>query len=76
MRGIIKTMRGEVEHEQMATEGRLLAHDLLMQVSWSNISLTHTFIGATEPYDSQGGQTISFNGSDIKITSAPSLRLR
>ena len=61
---------GVVEHGQMAMENRLLAHDLLMQISWSNASLTYTFIGATEPYDSQGSQTISFNASDTKITSA------
>ena len=42
-----------VEHGQKAMEGRLVAlgraHDLLMQVSWSNASLTHTLSGATEP---------------------------
>jgi len=47
-----------IEHGQKAMEGRLLAlgraHDLLMQISWSNASLTHTFSDATEPYDSQG----------------------
>ena len=40
-----------------------------MQVSWSNASLTHTFIGATEPYDSQGARRFHFNGPDIRITS-------
>jgi two-component sensor histidine kinase/CheY-like chemotaxis protein len=62
-----------IEHGQKAMEGRLLAlgraHDLLMQVSWSNASLTHTFIGATEPYDSQGARRFHFNGPDIRITS-------
>jgi CheY-like chemotaxis protein len=42
-----------IEHGQKAIEGRLVAlgraHDLLMQVSWANASLTHTFSGATEP---------------------------
>ena len=35
-----------IEHGQKAMEGRLTAlgraHDLLMQVSWANASLTHT----------------------------------
>src|SRR5580698_9098251 len=47
-----------IEHGQQAMEGRLLAlgraHDLLMQISWSNASLTHTFSDATEPYDGEG----------------------
>jgi len=38
-----------IEHGQKAMEGRLVAlgraHDLLMQVSWSNASLTHTLSG-------------------------------
>jgi two-component sensor histidine kinase/CheY-like chemotaxis protein len=62
-----------IEQGQKAMEGRLLAlgraHDLLMQVSWSNASLTQTFIGATEPYDSQGARRFHFNGPDIRITS-------
>ena len=45
-----------IEHGQKAMEGRLIAlgraHDLLMQVSWANASLTHTLSSATEPYDS------------------------
>jgi two-component sensor histidine kinase/CheY-like chemotaxis protein len=68
-----------VEHGQKAMEGRLLAlgraHDLLMQVSWSNASLTHTFIGATEPYDSQGARRFHFNGPDIRITSGAVIAL-
>jgi two-component sensor histidine kinase/CheY-like chemotaxis protein len=68
-----------VEHGQKAMEGRLLAlgraHDLLMQVSWSNASLTHTFIGATEPYDSQGAKRFHFNGPDIRITSGAVIAL-
>src|SRR4029078_6305101 len=62
-----------IEHGQKAMEGRLLAlgraHDLLMQISWSNASLTHTFSDATEPYDSQGTRRFHFNGPDIRITS-------
>jgi two-component sensor histidine kinase/CheY-like chemotaxis protein len=68
-----------IEHGQKAMEGRLLAlaraHDLLMQVSWSNASLTHTFIGATEPYDSQGARRFHFNGPDLRITSGAVIAL-
>ena len=53
-----------IEHGQKAMEGRLAAlgraHDLLMQISWSNASLTHTFSGATEPYRQPGRQAIPF----------------
>jgi two-component sensor histidine kinase/CheY-like chemotaxis protein len=63
-----------IEHGQKAMEGRLIAlgraHDLLMQVSWANASLTHTLIGATEPYESKGGRRFFFNGPDIRITSS------
>jgi CheY-like chemotaxis protein len=62
-----------IEHGQEAMEGRLVAlgraHDLLMQVSWANASLIHTFTGATEPFDSQGARRFYFNGPDIRITS-------
>jgi len=62
-----------IDHGQKAMEGRLLAlgraHDLLMQISWSSASLTHTLSGATEPYDSQGTRRFHFNGPDIRITS-------
>lgn len=62
-----------IEQGQRAMEGRLIAlgraHDLLMQVSWANASLTHTLSGATDPYDSQGGRRFHFNGPDIRITS-------
>jgi two-component sensor histidine kinase/CheY-like chemotaxis protein len=62
-----------IEHGQKAMEGRLTAlaraHDLLMQVSWANASLTHTFSSATEPYDNQGARRFHFNGPDIRITS-------
>jgi len=68
-----------IEQGQKAMEGRLLAlsraHDLLMQISWSNASLTHTFSGATEPYDNQGARRFHFNGPDIKITSAAVIAL-
>jgi two-component sensor histidine kinase len=68
-----------IEQGQKAMEGRLLAlsraHDLLMQVSWSNASLTHTFSGATEPYDSQGARRFHFNGPDIRITSGAVIAL-
>jgi two-component sensor histidine kinase len=68
-----------IEHGQKAMEGRLLAlgraHDLLMQVSWSNASLTQTFIGATEPYDSQAGKRFHFDGPDIRITSGAVIAL-
>ena len=53
-----------IEHGQQAMEGRLAAlgraHDLLMQISWSNASLIHTFSGATEPFESQGAGRFRF----------------
>ena len=59
---------------QEAMEGRLSAlgraHDLLMQVSWANASLAHTFSSATEPYESQGVKRFHFNGPDIPSTSS------
>jgi two-component sensor histidine kinase/CheY-like chemotaxis protein len=68
-----------IEHGQAAMEGRLAAlaraHDLLMQISWSNASLTHTFSDATEPYDSQGTRRFHFNGPDIRITSGAVIAL-
>src|SRR4051812_23397934 len=68
-----------IEHGQKAMEGRLVAlgraHDLLMQVSWSNASLTHTLSGATEPFDSQGVRRFHFNGPDIRITSGAVIAL-
>ncbi|MCK1387951.1 HWE histidine kinase domain-containing protein [Bradyrhizobium sp. 21] len=68
-----------VEHGQKAMEGRLIAlgraHDLLMQVSWANASLTHTLSGATDPYDSSGGRRFHFNGPDIRITSGAVIAL-
>lgn len=68
-----------IDHGQRAMEGRLLAlgraHDLLMQISWSNASLTHTFSDATEPYDSHGARRFHFNGPDIRITSGAVIAL-
>jgi two-component sensor histidine kinase/ActR/RegA family two-component response regulator len=68
-----------LEHGQEAIEGRLIAlgraHDLLMQVSWANASLSHTLSGATEPYDSMGGRRFHFNGPDIRITSSAVIAL-
>ncbi|SEM19768.1 HWE histidine kinase domain-containing protein [Bradyrhizobium sp. OK095] len=68
-----------VEHGQKAMEGRLIAlgraHDLLMQVSWANASLTHTLSAATDPYDSNGGRRFHFNGPDVRITSGAVIAL-
>ena len=68
-----------IEHGQKAMEGRLAAlgraHDLLMQISWSNASLTHTFSGATEPFESQGARRFHFNGPDLRITSGAVIAL-
>jgi two-component sensor histidine kinase len=68
-----------IEQGQKAMEGRLIAlgraHDLLMQVSWANASLTHTLSGATDPYDSHGGRRFHFNGPDIQITSGAVIAL-
>ena len=68
-----------IEHGQKAMEGRLLAlsraHDLLMQVSWSNASLTRTVSGATEPFDTQGNRRFYFNGPDIKVASSAVIAL-
>jgi len=68
-----------VEHGQKAMEGRLIAlgraHDLLMQVSWANASLTHTLSDATNPYDSNGSRRFHFNGPDIRITSGAVIAL-
>ena len=68
-----------IEHGQKAMEGRLLAlsraHDLLMQVSWSNASLTRTVSGATEPFDNQGNRRFHFNGPDIKVASSAVIAL-
>ena len=68
-----------IEHGQKAMEGRLAAlgraHDLLMQASWADASLTHTLSSATEPYDGQRDRRFHFNGPDIRITSAAVIAL-
>jgi two-component sensor histidine kinase len=68
-----------IEHGQKAMEGRLAAlgraHDLLMQISWSNASLIHTFSGATEPFESQGARRFHFSGPDLRITSGAVIAL-
>jgi two-component sensor histidine kinase/CheY-like chemotaxis protein len=68
-----------IEAGQKAMEGRLAAlgraHDLLMQVSWADASLTHTLSSATEPYDSLGDRRFHFNGPDIRITSGAVIAL-
>ena len=51
------------------------AHDLLMQVSWANASLTHTIRGATEPYDNKGAGRFTIDGPDIRITSSAVIAL-
>ena len=65
-----------IEEGQQAMEGRLIAlgraHDLLMQASWANASLTQTFIGATDAY---GNARFHFNGPDIRITSGAVIAL-
>ena len=74
-----RTLRPVSSTDRQAMEGRLVAlgraHDLLMQVSWANASLTHTLSGATEPYDSQGARRFHFNGPDIRITSGAVIAL-
>jgi two-component sensor histidine kinase len=68
-----------IKHGQHAIEGRLAAlgraHDLLMQVSWANTSLTATIRGAIEPYDSQGAGRVSIDGPDVSITSGAVIAL-
>jgi two-component sensor histidine kinase/CheY-like chemotaxis protein len=68
-----------IEHAHHAIEGRLAAlgraHDLLIQVSWSNSSLVNTVRGATEPYDGQGEERFSIEGPDIGITSGAVIAL-
>ncbi len=68
-----------IEHGQNAMEGRLLAlgraHDLLMQISWSNARLAHTLSDATEPFESQGARRFHFNGPDLRITSGAVIAL-
>jgi two-component sensor histidine kinase len=51
------------------------AHDLLMQVSWANASLTKTVRAATEPYDGQGAGHFSISGPEVAITSGAVIAL-
>ena len=68
-----------IEHAQLAIESRLFAlgraHDLLMQVSWANASLTQTIRGAIEPYDNKGAGRFTIDGPDIGITSSAVITL-
>jgi two-component sensor histidine kinase/CheY-like chemotaxis protein len=68
-----------IEHGQQAIEGRLIAlgraHDLLMQVSWANASLSAIVRGATEPYDGKGAGHFSIEGPDLGITSGAVIAL-
>lgn len=68
-----------IEHGQKAMEGRLLAlsraHDLLMQISWSNASLSHILSDATEPFEREGTKRFYFDGPDIRITSSAVIAL-
>ena len=51
------------------------AHDLLLQVRWSNADLAHTIRGATAPYDNEGAGRFSIAGPDIKIMSGAVIAL-
>lgn len=66
-------------HAQKAIEGRLAAlgraHDLLLQVHWTNASLATTVRAATEPFDSQGAGRISIEGKDLSISSGAVISL-
>ena len=68
-----------IEDGRQAIEGRLVAlgraHDLLMQVSWTNAGLRDTVRGATQAYDDHGLQRFSINGPDIQITSGAVIAL-
>jgi two-component sensor histidine kinase/ActR/RegA family two-component response regulator len=68
-----------MEHAQQAIEGRMAAlgraHDLLMQASCANASLTQTVRGATEPYDSEGHGHFLIHGPDLRITSGAVIAL-
>jgi two-component sensor histidine kinase len=70
-----QSLRGatSLEYAQHAIEGRLMAlgraHDLLMQTSWANASLSHTVRGAIEPFDGKGDGRFTVEGDDIRISS-------
>jgi two-component sensor histidine kinase/ActR/RegA family two-component response regulator len=64
---------------QQAIEGRLMAlgraHDLLMQASWANASLTDVVRGAIEPFGGRNAGRFSVDGPDIAITSSAVITL-
>jgi two-component sensor histidine kinase/ActR/RegA family two-component response regulator len=68
-----------IKHGQQAIEGRLIAlgraHDLLMQVNWSNASLITIVRGATEAYDGRDAGRFSIEGPHIAITSGAVIAL-
>jgi two-component sensor histidine kinase len=67
------------EHCQQAIESRLVAlgraHDLLMQTSWANASLSETIRNATKPFDKQVDGPFHFRGPEIKINSGAVIAL-
>ncbi|MDO9057408.1 MAG: sensor histidine kinase [Bradyrhizobium sp.] len=68
-----------IAHGKQSIEGRLVAlgraHDLLMQASWANASLSQTVRSATEPYDSAGAGRFSIKGRDTGIISGAVIAL-
>jgi two-component sensor histidine kinase/CheY-like chemotaxis protein len=64
---------------RQAIEGRLMAlgraHDLLMQASWANASLTDVVRGAIEPFGGRNAGRFSVDGPDIAITSSAVITL-
>ena len=68
-----------IDHAAEAIDGRLIAlgraHDLLMQASWANASMTQTVRGAIEPYDSKTTARFSIEGPDVGITSGAVIAL-
>jgi two-component sensor histidine kinase/ActR/RegA family two-component response regulator len=64
---------------RQAIEGRLMAlgraHDLLMQASWANASLTDVVRGAIEPFGGRNAGRFSVDGPDIAITSSADITL-
>jgi two-component sensor histidine kinase len=61
------------QHAQQAIEGRLLAlaraHDLLLQVRWSNADLQKIVCSAIEPFDNPDMAKFSIEGPDVQIAS-------
>lgn len=68
-----------LQHGRAAIEGRLVAlgraHDLLMQVSWANASLSKIVHGATEAYEGKDSGRFSIAGPDVGITSGAVIAL-